>query len=167
MIAYTYIHNNIRSLNNRYVRSKTTKEADFLSKLAILELCGWLEVSVDDMIECAGRRLLKDQSHQKFLKNRVKTTYGFEYDKNFRSLMAFVVGLYGLEIIEKSIDPVTCIKFKNELAALKIRRDSLAHTYTKGATANYDAPSVTLARLNDVSAGLKAYDDAIRAFKLR
>ena len=166
MISYSYIEKNLRSLNHRYNRSKTTREADFLSKLAVLELCGWLEVSIDNMIYSTSSRLINNTSNIKFLENKIKRTNGFEYEQDFRPLIAFVIGLAGLEEIEKSIDSSVCIKFKSELSALKIRRNSLAHTYTKGATLSYDAPSVTLVRLQDVAAGLKAYEAALRNFRI-
>ena len=50
---------NLRSLDYRYRRAHSAlKEALFCSKLAILELCGWIEESMDDMVRrCATEAL--------------------------------------------------------------------------------------------------------------
>ena len=60
MIAYSYIENNLDQLDKRYVKSKTSRDASYYSKLAILELCGWIEMSIDDCIVRSANRILKD-----------------------------------------------------------------------------------------------------------
>jgi hypothetical protein len=164
MIAYTYIRKNVRSLNSRYQRARSIQDASYYSKLAILELCGWIETSLDELILGAGYRILKKDKNKKYLKKRVKMVYGFDYEIHFTSMIVALFGISGFEKIENSIDDHIVVNFKNELINLKTRRDSLAHTYTRGATTHYDAPSITLSRLENVAAGILAYDAALRAF---
>jgi hypothetical protein len=85
MIAKTYILSNLRSLDYSYRHAKTAKDAQFFAKLAILELCGWIEESMDDIILRWGRKQLKETANLNYCeKDIVKRTYGFDYDVNFR-----------------------------------------------------------------------------------
>lgn len=165
MIAYCYIRKNINDLNSRYVKARSTQDASYYSKLAILELCGWIEESLDEAVTRAGSRILKEETSKKYLKDKIKKVYGFEYEKHLKSMIVCLVGVSGFEDIERSIDSSIIINFKNELNTLKDRRNSLAHTYTRGVTHHYDAPSITIARLEKVVAGVKAYDVALKAIR--
>jgi hypothetical protein len=162
MIAYCYIQRNLRSLDFRYQKAKTTRDANYHSKLAILELCGWLEIAIDEAILKTASRLLKSEDAKKYVQDKVKKNYGFEYDRHLKSLIVSLVGVSGFERVERLIDVGILLNFKSELDALKIRRNSLAHTYTRGATQFYDAPSITIARLAKVEAGIRAYDTNLR-----
>lgn len=162
MIAYSYIEKNIRGLNARYLKAKSISDANYFSKLAVLELCGWIEESLDEMILLASSKCVKDAKNSKYVLDKVNKIYGFEYDNHFKSLVTLLVGVVGLEKIESIIPPPIIISFKSELSALKVRRNSLAHTYTRGATVHYDAPSITLARLATLCVGIRAYDASLR-----
>ena len=56
MIARTYILDNLNKLDVRYRKAATLKDSLFYSKLAVLELCGWIEESMDDVILRCARR---------------------------------------------------------------------------------------------------------------
>ena len=162
MIAYSYIEKNLDALDKSNLSSKSNKSKMYLSKVATLELCGWIEVSIDDIILRCNNRILKVKKSKDSVENQVKITYGFEYEKRFRSLIVILIGHFGFEKIEKGIDPQIVANFKSELGNLKVARNSLAHTYTRGVTPHYDAPSVTKNRYQKVRAGLSEYDRMIR-----
>ena len=164
MIAYSYITKNLALLERKYSAAPTVTDACFFSKMAILELCGWIEESIDDLVVKAGNRMLKVDSNRTFLERKVKGNYGFEYEKHFRGLLVSLIGYAGCESVEKNVDRIIVLNFKNELKTLKARRNSLAHTYTKGVTHHYDAPSITIARYDKIASGLRAYDEALRLF---
>jgi hypothetical protein len=164
MIAFSYIERNLKSLDARYNQSKSIQDANFASKLAILELCGWIEESMDDCILRASIRVLRKPKSRAFVQDKVKRNFGFEYDRHFKSMIIALVGVWGYEKISKGITPATYISFSSELDTLKVTRNSLAHTYTKGVTVQYDAPSVTLARLKILKSGFQAYDSALRTY---
>jgi hypothetical protein len=117
---------------------------------------------MDDMILRACVRGLNNEKNRKYLRGLIERNYGFEYKKHFKSLLLSLVGLRGYESLIKHIDPVIVAKFQVELGNLKKRRNSMAHTYYKGTTANYDAPSITMGRFQNIQAGLKAYDATLR-----
>ncbi len=162
MIAYSYIEKNLSSLDKKYRLTKSNTEARYYSKLATLELCGWIETSIDDSILRCANRLLKSRSARKIVEKEVKRTYGFEYERHFRSLIITLIGIHGFEKVEMCIEPSVLSNFMSALGSLKISRDMLAHTYTKGATSHYDAPSLTLGLYYNVKAGISAYDRALR-----
>ncbi len=164
MIAYSYIERNLNALDVRYRKSKSIKDASFVSKLAILELCGWIEVSLDDCIERASVRVLKDSESRKFIQDKIKKNYGFEYENHFRGMMVNLVGIWGFERIVRNIDAGVSANFMSELKSLTVKRNSLAHTYTLGATQHYDAPSSTLGRLINLKAGFSAFDRELRRY---
>jgi hypothetical protein len=162
MIAYSYIETNLDALDKSYLSSKSNKSKMYLSKVATLELCGWIEVSIDDSIPRCSNRILKTKKSKDSVEDKVKNTYGFEYEKHFRSLITLLIGHFGFERIEKGIDAQIVANFKSELGNLKVARNSLAHTYTRGVTPHYDAPSVTKNRYQKVRAGLSEYDRMLR-----
>lgn len=166
MIVKGDILTNLSELDRAYTRATDPKQSLYLSKLAVLELCGWIEMSMDDMILCHSRRKLRLPANKKIAeKEIVNRTYGFEYDRHFRAMLMKTIGLVACERIEAKIDASVLVKFSAQLESLKTVRNSLAHTYLgkTGTTTTIDAPSATRARIADLYDGLKAYDGALRA----
>jgi len=163
MISRTYIQANLRTLDYSFQRTNSIKHEYYFSKLAILELCGWIEMSMDDVIQRHCDRNVLDSSNNKYIeKDVIKRTYGFDYDRHFRQMLIKLVGIITVEKIENSIDVTVHTLFKSQLTSLNTVRNSLAHTYTKQ-IGIIDAPSVTRSRFQPIYDGLKAYDDKLRA----
>jgi len=164
MIATSYIQGNLRSLDRAYQTARSQRFSFFFAKLAILELCGWIEVSMDDIILMhSSRKIVLPQNVTFVEREVVRRTYGFEYNRHFRGMLTRLLGVVECERIEKKISAQVMTKFVAQLDQLKIIRDQLAHTYIKGATVTIDAPSVTRNRFADLYAGLAEYDRFIRA----
>src|SRR5688572_15386025 len=124
MIAKTYMDGNLRSLDRLFRHSTSTKEALFYSKLAILELCGWIEESMDDIVvRCAGRCLRQTSNVTYVQKQIVKRTFGFEYDRHFREMLIRLIGLVGVERVERQIDPAKHARMTATLGTLTIVRN--------------------------------------------
>ena len=120
---------------------------------------------MDDLILKHGGRRLKAAANMNSLqKEIVGRTYGFDYEKHFRSMLIRLVGLVSCEHIDKKVDSVKDAKLRAQLSSLKNVRDRLAHTYVKGSPATYviDAPSVTKARFHDLYEGLIEYERVLR-----
>jgi hypothetical protein len=164
MIARSYIDRNLIYLDRVYRNATSTTEKNYCSKIAILELCGWIELSMDDIVLRGCVRALKQEKNRKAVREKVKHNYGFEYQKHFVSLITSLVGFHGYETLEKKIPTMISVSFKSELGNLKVRRNSLAHTYYRGVTPYYDAPSITMSRYLSVANGLDAYDQALRSY---
>jgi hypothetical protein len=163
VITKSYILDNLEALDRRYKKTKSSKEALFCSKLALLELCGWIEESMDDMVLRCSIRHLKKPNNRKYCTDEiVKRTYGFDYQKNFRFMLIRLLGLVVVEKLEGQVDPTKYSTMKSTLASLKTLRDGEAHTHLKGMARSLNAPSLTMTQLQPIYEGLMEFDRAIR-----
>ena len=135
MIARSYIESNLKQLNKLYLGAETPKSKLYYSKLAMLELCGWIEESMDDIVQMCANRLLKLQASKNHIANQiVKPTYGFEYKKHFMKMLSHVIGLINIEKLEKKLDPLKKARLESALGVLRAARNREAHTHLKGVT---------------------------------
>lgn len=162
MIAKSYIQSNLKEIERRFNKARTQKEPLYYSKLAVLELCGWLEISIDDLVCRAVRKRVKDaRVLEDFEKSVVNPIYGFHYKKHFRKMVCGAIGEVNMHDIELKMNQLRRQQLISELNALTINRNSLAHTYLKGATQNIDAPSRTIARFQIIYECLKEFENEI------
>lgn len=145
-----------------YLTAANPRSTVLYSKLATLELCGWIEMSMDDIVERLGRKKLRDPAHLAQVQNVIRRTYGFKYEQHFRGMLQAVIGLHGVAAMERRVDPALFLPLCATLNALKPDRDEAAHQYIKGTTPNFDAPSATLAKFNTVYLGLVEVDRVLR-----
>ena len=165
MVTKSYIRKNLDDIHHLYHSSSSQRKKLFYSKLAILELCGWLEESMDDIAKrCCNRNIKEIKNRDKIL-DAIKRTYGFEYDRHFRKMLITIIGYKGIELIEKKADSLTFQKFKSTLGMLKGKRDAQAHTYVRGIMTTIDAPSVTLSKFQNLYEGLLEIDMILKALK--
>lgn len=165
MIAKTYILRNLAELDSAFRGAKTQKHAIYFSKLAILELCGWIEISMDGIILAHCKRKVTAPKNTKFIKDDVvKRTYGFDYESHFRRMLINLIGIVTCEKLEAQIPVAVHTKFIAQLQSLKTVRNGLAHTYISGpiTALAIDAPSVTKARFTEIHDGLKEFETGLR-----
>ncbi|MDP9837711.1 hypothetical protein J2T09_002468 [Neorhizobium huautlense] len=165
MVVKRYIEENLKHLDQAYRGEADNKKATYYSKLAILELCGWIEISMDGIVLTHCTKKVKLPSNIKLVENNVKRTYGFDYEQHFRKMLIHLIGIPACEKIERTVDVGAKAKLEAQLSSLKTMRDRLAHTYIKGTPQanSIDAPSVTKARLADIYDGLKAFQKALNS----
>lgn len=167
MIAKSYIKGNLGRIERLYNKSSNIQDGLFYSKLAILELCGWIEITMDDIILRLSKKHLKQSQNISFVeKDVIKITYGFDYSRHFRKMLISIIGIVGVERLEKKFDSIKFQLMFSSLNSLKLYRDSEAHTYIKGTTKRMDAPSVTKNRFNDIFNGLQNIDDELRRISI-
>jgi hypothetical protein len=162
MINKAEIQGNLTQLYTLYKRARTPKKSSFYSKLAILELCGWIEESMDDIANCCAARHLRESENLKVVKRAIKSIHSFDYDSNFREMLISVIGIINVEKLEMSLDQRKFQQMKASLHSLKERRDPQAHTHLVGTTSILDAPSVTYSRFLEVYHGLKDIETCLR-----
>ncbi len=162
MVIKKHILTTIQQLDKLYNAAPTT-EATFYSKLAIIELCGWIEHSMDNIADNFANRYLTSIPFKDIFSNIKKGTYGFEYKKNFRKMLGNTVGLHNMEAIELTLTATGEIAIlEATLTTLKTLRDDAAHTFI-GATTTYQAPSVTKSQLLTVYPILRKIGQEVRA----
>ncbi|MCI0485813.1 MAG: hypothetical protein L0229_04345 [Blastocatellia bacterium] len=167
MIAKSYILKDLTTIEVLFRETPTLKKQLFFSKLAILELCGWIEISMDDIVLRCAKRHLKDQSNIEMVEKAiVGRVYGFEYEAHFRKMLIQLIGTICVERLERKLDQRKFQPMKSNLNDLKAIRNQEAHTHLKGATKRLDAPSVTKNRFFTIYDGLKDIEDKLRSFDL-
>jgi len=169
MIVKSNILRNLRQLDKLYNAERSPKKAQFYSKLAILELCGWTEEAMDIIIFDCCSKFISDPLNIRYVNdNIIKKTWGFEYNTYFRDRMVMkMVGIIYLEKIESRVNLSKFIKLKAALSKLHLERNAQAHTYLKGTTPTISAPSLTMSTFMDVYEGLKDYSKCIMRIKVK
>lgn len=114
-----------------------------ISKLAILELSGWLEEEHDAIIELGLERIndslsnshnQSDRSKQNFNKlkshvvKQIDNTHGVSYDNHFCKLLEALLGQAQLIKLEVYLDEFNMTKLQDVLNQLHEKRKALAHT---------------------------------------
>src|SRR5262245_4028503 len=121
MLSKAEIESNLSELNKAY--NDHPEYGVYFSKLAILELCGWTELCMDEIIRSHASRKSLNQANLKYLeKSVINKTYGFEYDRHFRGMLMRLLGLSGLESLEAQVDAVAHTKMDAQLNNLKTVR---------------------------------------------
>jgi hypothetical protein len=161
MVTKTYIADNLRQIERLYNSSPSVQKGLFYSKLAVIELCGWIEMSMDDIVLRLAAKRLRDEKNRTYIKTNVKKTSGFDYEQHFLPMVAAIVGRQGIERMNSRLDSTLILPLTGALSALKTARNVLAHQYIKDTTLVIDAPSVTNGRFPVVLAGLKNIEAAV------
>jgi hypothetical protein len=166
MISKSYLLKTLNTLDKLYNESRTNDKKIFYSKLALIELCGWIEETMDDMVLRCAKRCLKSPDNQKFIKDKIiKPNSNFQYE-DFRKMLMAVIGLAQLEKIEYKLEKRGKISaLKGDLGNLKNSRNRAAHTYTKGTLRTYDAPSKIKHDFAKIYALLKELDEELKRHK--
>ena len=167
MVVKKHILENLNNLDNLYKKSVGAKEPLYYSKLAILELCGWIEISMDDIVRQCAKKNLRNPSNKKYIEDEfINKTHSFGYSTHFRRMLIGVIGLNFVEKLEQKVDSYKFGRLRAILGSLKKDRDIEAHEYIKGTTKILDAPSVTKINLPCVYDGLKEFEKALKKLKL-
>ena len=162
MIGKAQIESNLVELDTAF--GANPQYSLYFSKLAILELCGWTELCMDEIVrKHAARKRLNSKNNKYLEKKVIERTFGFQYEDHFRAMLMRLLGLVGLERLERLVDPVLHTKMTAQLVSLKSVRNTLAHTFLQLGTLTIDAPSLTISRLHDLHAGLAEYDAKLNA----
>lgn len=160
-----HIMNNIKRLDSLYDTSPNSVEATYYSKLAIIELCGWIELSMDNIVEHFANKNIKTKPFKDIFKSLKDKNHGFDYKKNFRKMLSQTAGLHNTEKVETKLNLTGQITIlKASLHSLMTLRNDAAHSYID-ATKTYQAPSVTKAQLEQIYPILKDFSKEVKKLK--
>jgi hypothetical protein len=134
----------------------------YYSKLSLLDLAGWVEQSVDELIRSANHEVADFKDVEKHI---IKPINGFGYGSDIRPMLIKSIGLSRVESLENSVDQTKHEYLKSNLGTLKEARNSLAHTYTN-LTIRISEPKTTLKMLGHIKTGLANLEGAMRELKL-
>ena len=136
---------------------------NLLSKLATIELCGWLEEEFDRLIRIVANGRISDANWVET--DVIDNTYGFVYTKHWRAMLCKVVGEVFARRVEAAMEaahPAGLHQLKSLLGQLWKDRCSFAHADLNANVTNtqltFNAPSVAINRLNQLKAILGQYE---------
>ncbi|NOQ36807.1 MAG: endoribonuclease [Methylococcaceae bacterium] len=143
----------------------TGRHSEYYSKLAHLELCGWIELAQDDIVLRVAKLHIKDSQNLKDIRSSIKRNSSMG-QTNFKSMIVEVIGRSGFEKLESLVNSIHQNTLEIELKSLRDTRNAHAHTNIKDCTRTLDAPSTNLARFERIFEALKEYERKIKILKL-
>ena len=153
MFREEIIYKTLKLLSRRFDRVQnthtryTTTELESICKMAILELGGWIECTLDAILKDYVYRKIVDPVEVNCIEREIDRVFGFSYERNFKPLMERIIGVERFHKIKCKLrakgkwDP-----FVSELNVCWHVRGIAAHTNFNGVARSFDAPSVTISR---------------------
>lgn len=145
MVNFIEISNTLKKLDSEYSSSNDLQMLILYSKLSVIELCGWIEVSVDEILHNYVDSHVLDLSLITDINKIIEKNYGFNYDTNIFPLLCSVLGINNVENLLDSIPTSDIVCFKSVIGNYVKKRNIAAHTDTPlGTTRTFYAPSQVL-----------------------
>jgi hypothetical protein len=167
MIPKRYTSLQLKKLDGLYNSAVTSgSDPDFpkyYSRLAVLEVGGWIEDSMDDLVRLYSRRKrIKIKAYLDYVEEIIGRNYGFGYENNFKKMMRAALGATLLSNVESGMDVVKKQALESALSVLYPERNQHAHRSIRTAI-SFTAPSVCQAHFNDVYTGLKEFERILKS----
>jgi len=165
MIAKQPIEDLLKELQKLYDNPADPIHKDYYSKLALLELCGWLELVIDDITLTYARTRISDSKNIELLeKEIVGKTFGCDYKSNFRPMLIKIIGLTNVEKFENSLTTLGVFQILvSQLGSLTSLRNPAAHTSIVGVMPTFHAPSTMTNYLNSLHPILTTLETELNA----
>ena len=124
------IERTLQELADWYVEAEQNEpRMRLLSKLTLLELCGWIEGEFDRLARLVAKGRIEDRNWVE--RNVIARTYGFDYERHWRSMLVTLVGEVFARRIESRHNtdfPGELERIKNMLGMLSKSRNAFAHS---------------------------------------
>ena len=160
MLAKRPIEDLLKELSKLYDNPADETHADFYAKLSLLELCGWLEAAIDNIILTYARLKVTTAKNIDLLeKEIVGKTYGCDYKDHARQMLIKIIGLINVEKLETELTNLGIFQILvSQLGSLWALRKPEAHTTIAGVTRSFQAPSAMLTYLNSLEPILNTFE---------
>lgn len=150
MISSQRLRLTLAYLESQYNASATHADpvvATLYCKMAVIELCGWVEQYFDS-ISVAAARSTTTTSAKAYLAKKVKLVYGMNYEKHCKTILLSTLGVDMLGVVEDIVEQNGGIsRLAGELSTLYTDRNGAAHTHV-ASTSSYVSPSIVISKLN-------------------
>lgn len=162
VIDFTTIQTNLAHLDTEYAATTDMTMNILYSKLAVIEFCGWIEVSIDTLAKDYLSNSILDRTLKGKVESFIDGHYGFDYERNVLPIICSAIGASNWENII-DICPVSDFgNFLNILKNYKKMRNSAAHTNVViGVTMTYYSPSVVLNDYNSIKPAMQFFESEI------
>ncbi len=148
MIDFGSIEITLKKLDSEY--NSKLSDSDFqlpvlISKLSVLELCGWIETSLDQVLYEYIERIALDDINLKKIKGIIKKNHGFGLDSHLFPLFCDVIGIKLVNDLYNSLNTTDYLQLQTITDKYSVLRNKAAHTDTpSGVTRNYNSPSIVI-----------------------
>ena len=156
----------LRQLDTWYnEHSQGSDRPKLLSKLAILELCGWLEGEFDRLALLTEAGRLNDPSWVR--DNVISKTNGFHYETHWRPMLSRLVGEIFVRRVERKMEqdfPGDLDRLKSMLGVLWRMRCNFAHADIAANVASqqtFNAPSWSINQHRVLGKVLDRYEQSL------
>ncbi|MBS1940244.1 MAG: hypothetical protein JST38_05150 [Bacteroidetes bacterium] len=157
---------NVAVLARAYKNAKDPKLQLFYAKLALLEVCGWIEETIDGLVLGHAKHILViTAEYERYRKDVVDKQYGFHYKDNIVPMLVGLFGRTGVSEFESYNNPAKFEMLKSALSSLREARNAHAHTHLKGVTLTVMAPSLLQEYFVRVRDGLNEMELAFRLMR--
>lgn len=158
------IKKNLSVIASEYDATRNSVVAALFSKQAVMEVGGWVEQTVDNILYYYIDKTIGDVELRKVLKEEVvDKVYGFKYSSEFKPLFQKIIGAGRYQQIVKSLEKTGLDQvLYSKLNTLCISRNRAAHTYWRKVTLQFDAPSTTALLFEDISKILRKIWECVR-----
>ena len=162
MIDSAEIRDTLDDLIDRYNSGTAIPKEQYLwAKIAIIEVCGWIEECMDRMVLDLSRNHLRRQENREIVRRRVDRTSGFTYARHFRPLLTWVIGGVSIEQLEAKLDQRVFQSMQAELKLLAKVRNQLAHTLFAPYRPSLDSPSLVKDRFDRIYESLENVESTL------
>lgn len=160
------VENSFRVLSRLYDGASDVTLKSFHAKLVLLEVCGWIEEMVDELVLKHAKHCLRDAAViEKFQKDVVEKQWGLGYKENLVPMLIGLFGRTGLAEFESYFDEARLDLFKATLGTLRQARNAQAHTHVQGVTMTVMSPSVLRGHFDSACSGLADMALALRLMR--
>lgn len=167
MINYTDIEDTLNRLEREYNSCSETQLSILYSKLAVLELCGWIETSVDTLLKEYIDDNICDDNNKKLINSIIDRNYGFKFKEHIFPMLCSVLGISNVENILDSIPDRDMQNFKTLLGNYAKIRDFAAHNNVEiSTTPRYNAPSSVLHDYLLIKPAIQLMENKIKRIKV-
>ncbi|WP_071145648.1 hypothetical protein [Bacteroides ihuae] len=165
MIDYTNIESTLRKLDFEYSEQISDPQMPILfSKLAVIEFCGWIEESFDDVLYQYIDNHINGTNYQRLIRTSINKNHGFDYENQTFKLFSIVIGIKNWENILDRLPVLALTNFQTILRDYSQIRNRAAHTYTLiGTTRTFDTPSVVLSNFNKIKNPISIIETEIQS----
>lgn len=161
MIDFTTIQINLAHLDTEYASTTDITMNILYSKLAVIEFCGWIEVSIDTLAKDYLNNTILDHSLKSKVESFIDGHYGFNYEHNVLPIICSAIGASNWENIIDKCPVGDFSNFLNVLGNYKRMRNTAAHTNVAIGTRTYFAPSLVLNDYNRIKPAIQLFESEI------
>ena len=140
----------------------TTDLATLYSKLGTLELCGWIEDTMDSIARSYVVRNILSPDYINGFDSLLKGNSSFQWE-NFNKILCHTIGMSNMETIYDKLNSITgnLQAFNGELTRLAPIRNVAAHTTFTNSGISYETPSSCLGILGRIYPAMQSIQTEI------